>query len=371
MTKDDLLTLMVYAIMMVAAIFIGIQVIGPALDDLGLLATSERVGFALITILIGAILNIFLFELGHVIGAKLGKYQIISVNFAGICIYRTEKRWKVRFQSFDGLTGETKVMPKTAKSNPKPYIWGPIMLFVIEFAVLIFGVYSFLPNDSFIKQGAMVVASVGAMLAIYDIMPFKLDTLNDGYRLVLISKPINVEAYNEIMRIQGLNYQGVEVKDIRVFEEITSLTASVNLLKVYDFEDQKNIIEANKLVDAIIANKDKINTSTLARATAQKIYIMINNKVAAEEIEKYWLSQTNEIRRLIGSDWALETIRVYLLYSGIVAKSATECAYAINRRPRAVKRLETNARLTKENVLFDEVLAQIKTANPDWEFEVH
>lgn len=91
MTKDDGFTIIVYAIMLVAAIFIGTQIIGPALSDLNLSTSGERYGFAIIAIVLGALLSSIIFEVGHLIGAKLGGYMILSINIWGLSIYREGK----------------------------------------------------------------------------------------------------------------------------------------------------------------------------------------------------------------------------------------------------------------------------------------
>lgn len=369
MNKDDLLTLLVYAIMLVAAIFVGIQIIGPALDNLNLVTTADRLTYAIIAIAIGAVINVVLFELGHLIGAKIGGYSIVSFNIMGLAIYKSAGKWKVGIRPFEGLTGETKIMPKSPKSNPKFYIWGPLLLFIVEFVILIFAIYQRLEDTSYVKHGAMIIASVGAMLTIYNIAPFKLDTINDGYRLVLVSKPINVEAYNEMMRIQGSNHNHLPLGEVRTFEEITSVTIGVNLQRVYQLEDEGRLEEAAAIIDHNLAEAKSVDAKVLSRLHAQKLWVLLHT-ASEEECETYWMKTLDaRIRKFIGEDLALETMRVYLLYSGMVTKSSGECAYVLNRRPRALKNLEAKGRLELEEKLFAAAFARVKEQNPTWVFE--
>ena len=49
---------------------------------------------------------------------------------------------------------------------------------------------------------ALTVGVVAGICLLYNIIPFKLDSLNDGYRLVMVSNPKNKEAFNELLRVE-------------------------------------------------------------------------------------------------------------------------------------------------------------------------
>ena len=76
-------------------------------------------------ILSGVLINAILFEVAHILGAKAGRYSIISVNILGLLWYRDDNKTKFRFKGYDGLTGETVILPKEdvkKEPNPTPYI---------------------------------------------------------------------------------------------------------------------------------------------------------------------------------------------------------------------------------------------------------
>ena len=125
MKKEDITGLIVYLGIIVLAVIFGLTVLqahAPA-------STFKNFGYVMYiigSVLTGAILNAILFEVAHVLGAKLGKYDILSVNILGVCFYKVEGKNKVKFASFDGLTGETKIVPKEGmvdKANPYPYLF--------------------------------------------------------------------------------------------------------------------------------------------------------------------------------------------------------------------------------------------------------
>lgn len=374
MTKDDGFTIIVYAIMLVAAIFIGTQIIGPALSDLNLSTSGERYGFAIIAIVLGALLSSIIFEVGHLIGAKLGGYMILSINIWGLSIYREGKKWKFGFKSFEGLTGEVKIAPKKENANPRWYLWGPTILFLIEVVILLF-VYVNTPSEppftgssvpAFIHYSSLIFIAVGAMLAIYNIVPFKLDTINDGHQLVLISNKVNVEAFNELRRIDGAYTLQQPVGDIKTFEQITTLTTEVNLRAIYELQYKNEDEAALELIESIDISEVQLDPIMKARLYAQKIWVLIKlGKI--EEVEKLWESLTTKTKKAIGDDTNLETIRVYFLYSGVVAKSIHESTYAINRLPKERRKKRKHPRFDEETKLMSDAIALVRQTNPDWQ----
>lgn len=93
--KEDLLSILVYLVMLIIALFIGLRIIQPALDALDLVTDLQRYGFAILTIFVGIIINVILFELGHVFGALLGGYSVISVNILGLAYYKTKSELEI------------------------------------------------------------------------------------------------------------------------------------------------------------------------------------------------------------------------------------------------------------------------------------
>ena len=89
MKKEDVTGIIVYLIIIVLAILFGVF----ALQDHANHSYFTGMGFAyviyiILSVLVGALLNAILFEVAHVLGAKLGKYEIVSVNILGLLFYK-------------------------------------------------------------------------------------------------------------------------------------------------------------------------------------------------------------------------------------------------------------------------------------------
>lgn len=359
MRKEDFLSILVYLLMLIIALFIGLRIIEPALGELGLMSDFERYGFATATIVVGIFINVVLFELGHVLGAILGGYSVISVNILGLAYFKTNSGWKFQMRRYEGLTGETKIIAKKEQTKPRLFLFGPTVMVLLEFVIAIL-LFLFTGSKVAIHHQALIVAGVGAMLLVYNIMPFKLDNFTDGYYIVLLSKKVNVEAYNELIRIESLIYNHEEVSDIKSFDVVTTMTARVSLYKLYQYLDQKEWAKALALIETLEAHEDKVELEFIARIKAQKLYIYLLTK-AQEASENYWFKDLKAAdRKFISNDLTIETMRVYLIYSGLVTKSLSECAYVLNRAPKALKNRINGYRKSEEIALFTKAYELVK-----------
>lgn len=365
MRKEDFLSIIVYLLMLIVALFIGYQLIQPALEALELHDDVARYGFAIGTIIIGVFVNVILFELGHVIGAILGGYQVISVNVLGLAYYKTKEGWKFGLRRFEGLTGETKIIAKKEVTRPRLFLFGPTILTIFEFVVALILFLAF-DESVAIHHQALIVAGIGTMLLLYNIMPFKMDNFTDGYYIVLLGKKINVEAYNELIRIESQIFANEEIGEVKSFEEITTMTARVSMYKIDQLMDAKNYKEALALIDKLVEGESTVEHEFIGRIKAQKLYIYLQT-IATEGVSNYWFKELNAAdRKFISNDQTLPTMRAYFLYSGLVTKSESECAFVLKNLSKAVKYRLNDYRFEDEKAMFLEAYAKVKEANPEW-----
>ena len=323
MKKEDVLGLIIYLVIIALAIVFGITVLQTHNAESSLNGVWN--GFAYIlyvagAVILGAIFNSSLYELGHVLGAKVGKYEILSVNILGFCFYKDEGKTKFHFASFDGLTGETKIVPKkdmADKANPYPYLLFGSLFFIIE-AIAVMVVFSLFKNaeSAVLKDVAYFVLTIGAIglvILVYNILPFRIDSMTDGYRLTMVSNPKNRAAFNELLRVEHEIQQGNTDVEVKIFDEITNFTADLNLNKVYALLDKKEYAAAEEILDKIIAAKDGVDAKVYVRARAQKIYINLITRDLEEAKAYYDKEVPVSERREISNDVSMASIRAYLL----------------------------------------------------------
>lgn len=371
MKKEDIASIVVYLIMIGAAIIVGLTAVQSVFQAHYHISMVSYL-FAIIVIVVGLLVNIIGLEVFHVIGAKLGHYSVISFNVLGLCFQKKAGKWKFGFKDFDGLTGETKVAPKDEKSKLTPYIWLPVLMYFIELVVCIvlftLAEDKNTPFDSplhWMAVAAILWIVISSMLALYNLVPVHLDSTTDGYRLMLISKKENVEAFNELMRIQALQMEGKEVGEIKVFTEITEFTASINLMSVYEELNNKNYQRAEELIDMIVLDPKKVSSQTYNRLLAQKLYIRIMT-LPLEEVRKYYDESINDnVRKFIANDLSMESLRAYILIAGLLDESNGEVEFAKSRKEKALKRVMPS-RVEVEKKLYEEALEKVYSEHPDW-----
>jgi len=374
MKKEDVLSLIIYMVMIGFAILVGMTAVSKAFIEIYSSQFMNRIAFCVLVLIGSVVLNIGGLELFHVLGAKIGGYKAYSVNILGLCWTKKEGKWKFTTKDYDGLTGETKVAPVKEKCQYHWYIYLPLIMYFFELALgLVFysmglKATSSTPNAfRWISVASLLNVIVSSMIALYNFVPLKLDSMTDGYRLMLLTNKTNKEALNEILRIEALQNEGKEVDKIKIFDEITDFTANINLHAIYDCLANKDYEKACELIQKIFDNPQKVQEITLNRITAQYIYIKVLT-LDRKEAKEYYNSLNDNIRRFISNDKSMESLRAYVLIAGLLDKSQGEVKYAMSKKDKILKNT-SSTRASIESKLFEEAIQMIKNEHPDWELE--
>mgnify|MGYP003312589249 CR=1 FL=1 len=371
MRKEEIASLVVYMFMIVLAIIVGLTAVKNAIQICGH-GTLNPFGFVILVIFIALAVNIIMLELLHALGGLVGGYGVASINILGFCFEKKGKKVSFKFKDFDGLTGETKLFPKKEKLNMKPYVWFPLFGYVAELAGGIVLYSHMISNPSsevcWLGTCGILFVVISSMIALYNLVPLKLDTMTDGYKLVLISKPSNIEAYNALLNAENLERNGQPVPEFKVFEEITEFTANMNLFTVYKRLDEGKLDEAEQILDLMIKDHKKLEPYTYYRLISQKLYIVLMSKDAEESRKIYDELADDKIRRFIANDTSMESLRAYILISGLLEKSQGEVRYATNKKQKAMKRT-MKQRAVVEDKLYEMALNKVYEAHPKWKEE--
>lgn len=386
MKKEDVSAVIVYVLIIAFAIVFGIVILQNR-NNATIFSSGVYAVFIICAIITGVIFNAVLFEVAHILGAKIGRYDILKVNVLGFCFYKTaEEHWKFKFSGFDGLTGETKIVPKKEakkEPNPRPYLLFGTLFFVVEIiiCVTLFVLFNSMNDNSTdaalvqrvrtlydIGYFLLVVAFIGGMILIYNIIPVKLDATTDGYRLTLVSNPKNKVAFNELLRVEREIELGNSDVEIKTFDEITNFTADLNLSKVYVLLECENYRDALVLVNQILDNAANISPKVYIRALAQKVYIYIMTLPLEEAIARLDVEVSDDMRREISKDTTMVCARAYILIAALIDKSKSECIITISNIKKSFKNTAP-ARRAIEVKLFNKALDKAIEAHPDWELE--
>ena len=374
MKKQDILGIIVYLLILALAAVFGLVVIREYSPKSGM-DTGVFVLFVMGAIVAGLLFNAILYELAHVLGAKIGGYKVTSVAILGFTWVKEYDKVRFHFGSFDGLTGETKILPITGrskKSNPLPYLVLGTVFYAIEVVavVLLFSVLTregASVSNSNLGYFLLIMMAVGGMILLYNIIPFQLDSMTDGYRLRLVSGKKNKDAFNAMLLGEtGNNNQENEENHI---QEGSSFSSNLKLNQIYVLLQEDKYQEAESLVDDIIASAatdKKITARVLEEARVHKIYLIFVNE--GEEAAREYCEKNLTLRdkKDLSDETNLTYLRTYVLISGILDRSHSECLRTLSKAFKAYKRTPEGRR-ELESQLFNKAVDMVLEKHPDWE----
>lgn len=373
MKKNDINALVVYVIMLAIAIVTGLVFIRPTFAEFNAsIPLNNGFLFILLSVLGSILFNATIIELGHVIGAKVGGYEIYSVCVLWFSLKKRKGKMRFRIANFDGLTGETKVTPKdVSKSNPKPAIYFPMLFLLLEVIANIFLIsFASVLQDSnnswpWWKAFAIVFLAAAFMIYIYQIFPAQLDNKNDGYLFAILTNQTNKEAYNNMLLSEYKMAIGEEVGELPVYDKVTDYTSRINDLTFYKKLDNLEYAEAIAICEKTISCENDVSDRVFFTAVSNKVSLMIlSNQI--EEAREYWISQKHDTKKTVLTGFNAPSVRAYMLISAILDASETETKRALELAEGSIRTSATNKKSVEEkliNISFDEIVK----AHPDWD----
>lgn len=373
MKKEDIAGLIMYLLIIAVAVIYSFTVLRVHFTYSTFNATVLSYAlYVIVSVISGIFLSAVFLEIGHIIGAKIGGYKIQSVNILYFNFYKEEDKWKFRFKSFDGLTGESKILPKDEKSKPTPYLITPTILLALLAigGFVVFYVYN-ASHDIFgdLAYYMLTIAVIILIVLIYNLVPIKLDSKTDGYQLKIISGKNNKNVFNEMLTVGHAVEKGdksVEVKE--ELKEVNNITAELSIDRVSILLDEEKYDEANQLIDKILENKHKVSAKNELRCLAIKIFIKA--KTSSEEELVAYINENVDLslRRSLSDDVSMSSIRAYILVAGLVDGSKSECLISINKVTSAFKSISKERKAAEAN-MYNSVIELINKKHPKWELD--
>ncbi len=368
MKKAPNFSLLVYAVFLVALYFIGTSILAPAQTALG----SQSFLFFISAIVICFIICVFLMELGHIIGAKIGGYRIVSVSFMWLMFRKNKGKMQVKLHSFDGFTGETIIAPKKEKANPLPYFWGGTILLLI---VLVLGIAlpNLLPKTlegktfACLKYGSYVLSIIAGLLIVYNILPFQLDTKNDAIMMKNVTKE-NVAVFNNLCALKEALYKGeILPADIEPLEDVDYLKGQWNYYAYLANTYQGNYVKAEEIIDGMIAKSEKLPEDLYRELLVAKIFLIIMGR-SVDEAKEYFKNLNQSQRKLVNEFNSVEGCRNYFALLALVIESKEDATTAYKKYQSKKKSLLEEGRLFDEEQMMSIVVNKIHELHSDWTF---
>ncbi len=369
MKKNDTLGYLVYVIMIALAAVIGVVVVRPDFikGDFNL----HPVVISLFSIIGSALISALFLELGHLIGAKAGKYKVVKwiVFGLGFEVKEDGKKHFV-FANFDGLTGETYAIPMdNEKSNPRKMIWlGLLGLFLEIIIAVVFVVVGSVNTKTlfWMKIVGEISLTIGVMILLYDIFPAALDSKNDGYLMMILNTKTNREAYNFMVTSNYLTSIGKEAPEIKVYDDVTDFTSAVNDVTMYKYLGEKDYPKVIEISEKTIASKKKVSAQVYANAVAQKLSAVILSK-PLEEAKEYFIDMSMDDKKKISQLNSIQTVRAYILANGVIEESESETRAGLDNVQGKFRKVPKEYKDIEKKALID-AMEFVKDHHPHWDF---
>ena len=366
--KNDFATFLAYIAMFAIALLVGLLVISPTIKGSSL-STPEAVVIVVVSVIVGVIVNSAGLELLHMLGAASGGYQILSVCVLSMTFKKRKSRKEklFTFASFEGLTGETKVNPKDPeKSNPTGMILFPMLGYLLEVIVLLVLAAVF-QGATWVPVGSYVILAIGGMIFVYSAIPAHLDSITDGYLLILLSRPVNRVAYNQILLAEHSENKEQALENLPLYNEISDFTATLNSLAAYRKIKEGKPEEALAIFSAIASAQKGVSKSVVQEASCQKLALLLLLEKKGEA-KDYYEGMSDADRRYIASLASLPALRCYALISGILEESDSEVSWAFDKVERLEKKV-TGVALEGEKILLNSSYSLLKKMHPGWDIQ--
>ena len=365
--KNDFATFLVYLAMFAIALLVGLLVISPAIRENGI-ATPTAIVIVVISVLVGVIFNSASLELLHMLGAASGGYKILSVCVLGLTFRKKGKdKKRFAFAGFDGLTGETKILPKDVeKSSPSGIVFFPMLGYLLEVIILLI-LSACLSSITWFPISCYVVLAIGGMIFVYNDFPAHLDSVTDGYLLILLTKPINRIAFNQILVAEKSENKEEALASLPIYEELSDFTANLNALAAYRMILKGDNEGALQIFTKITEAEKNVSKSLRDEAACQRLSLLLLLE-KKQEAKDYYEGMDDNMRKYIASLVTLPALRCYALVAGIVEESDTEVSWAFDKVERLQKKA-SGVELEGENKLLSDSYFYLKKMHPGWDIQ--
>lgn len=377
MKKNEFATFVAYLAMFGVAVLVGLVWLRPTITQVGSSLGIHYVLLVILSLVAGVIINSLLIELGHLLGAKTGKYEVRAwtVLFFGFKRKDGKKKWG--FSQFDGLSGETKLKPMDVqKSSLSGYLAFPLLFLLVEviacaFMIAISERLRLSGDESLAGIGwmhifALVLLGTAAMLYIYNLFPARLETMNDGYLAIVLSKPINKVAYNNMLLAEAIADEGGVAPQVPVYDVVTDFTYRLNIVSAYQAIQKGEGRKAMSILDMAINTERGLSAGPKMEATALKLSILLRE--GKEEGRTMFNEMSDEEKKYISSVSTMPALRCYFLISGLIEDAENEANFALGKVEKAIKDCEKSV-VAIEKALIAADIAVVTRKHPTWTLE--
>ena len=303
---------------------------------------------------------------GKLIFGLLCGYELVYFNFYFIGIYKKNGKLKLCWGGKYEYVCKVCIAPKKEKVNVVlPLLGGTIATI---FALAVTYLLIFLLNTSATDKFFFLVSSMLYVFMVFiSMVPFRMDTLNDGFTLVLLKNKQYRDVYlNNLKNLLVINDTNKEFiyQDLEVVNNPINLEAQV--YNYYYLLEKGNVVEAMELMSKCYQYKsnvileEHVNTITIAKTF--DLCLKKNN----EELKEFYFKADSTTKHLINEGKKLEGIKTALYVFTYIDEDKEGYAKVINDVNKVKQKYPYSRFVSIEENFIKDVIKDVQENKPEW-----
>lgn len=322
--------------------------------------------YDILLLVYGFVSCVLFYQIGKAIFAKIAGFDILYFNLFLIGFKKENGKFKIYPGIKEGLSVKVEIVPhKGKKQNITLALWGGSIMLAIVIA-LTYGLVYGLATTKAVK-GFFTLSSVFYFFSFLAYMlPIKLDSINDGFSLMLIRKYNLREVYlSNLRNLRAMYDKNYELEYVDVSDHNDPLSMEA---RIYNFRYavRKNDEELLKVTaEALSSNfKFAVGEESSDLCLVGQAYLMCLNG-QFEELKEYFWKLDASSRRVLRTTKKLESLKVSLYISGKVDDSREGLSEVVHSVERAAKSYKYSGQKEAEVTHFLFTKEKIYKENPE------
>ncbi|MDD6302880.1 MAG: hypothetical protein PUA56_06255 [Bacillales bacterium] len=350
----------------IALIVIGCVFLWVATNEAGISINIIGNGYVSMAVFLvyGFVTGALAYLVGKLIFGKIAGYGISYVNLFVIGLLVNNGKVKIYPGSKFDFSCKVQFLPKKERINYKLAHWGGTiaLLFVLVLTISL----SFLSDNESVRYFFLFESFFYIASFIINMIPGKMDHLNDGYILSLIKKENALDVYHRnLLNEHALLTDGdIEYCDYK--DALDPLRMEGNIYNYYYLLDNNKVEEMTELASFIATNnKYFIEEYHISTALISKIFNMCRNQEFKELEDFYWKLDSGT-RHVLTDRKNYESIKTSLYISTFIDVNYEEYHKTITSIEKTKKKYRYVARVDEETKLIEEVEQIVLKEHPEW-----
>ncbi|SHI59122.1 Uncharacterized membrane protein YeaQ/YmgE, transglycosylase-associated protein family [Clostridium cavendishii DSM 21758] len=309
-------------------------------------------------IIIAFILQLILHELGHLICGIWSGYEFVSFRVGTLTFVKENGKIVIKKYKIVGTAGQCLMMPPKGNEYDYPYAFynlgGILMNVLISFLSII--LYIVFPMPKLLGTFLIFITISG----IYDLLangiPMKVSgVVNDGYNLLSLKRDkfARYSFYTQL-RVNGLLYQGVRMKDIpgkwyEIPSQVdlsNSLFSSMKCLEAAYYHDRKEFDKAKECYENLLNDAPNLINLFKNEINCELLFYEIIGECRQDVIDELY---TKELKKYIkATNCYITRKRLMYTYAVIIEKDIEEANKILNEIEKIKKTYPAKAEIESE-----------------------